>query len=79
MFNIDPILKCQLYPGTVFEAPLRGENVEWKIIGRTDKGVTAVPLVASFMTDGKFYTFNQFGYLMSVKKLIRFKEVVLGE
>lgn len=72
-FSCDPIIECQLNPGTTFKAPFQGETEVWKIIGRTDKEVIC-ELPGKCI---KYYSVNQFAYLMSVKRIFHFVEVVL--
>lgn len=78
-FICDPIIECNLNVGTVFSAPLQGKEVEWEIIERM-KGEYDV-IIARASVEGKEvirnYTVNQFGYLMSVKKIFHFVRVVL--
>ncbi len=36
MFQCDPIIECQLNPGTKFKGPLKGEDVIWEITSRIE-------------------------------------------
>ena len=75
-YRIDPIIKCNITEGTTFLGPLKGEMVEWRIDKVDVKYVYVSTHAHGRYSDNK-YTFNQFGYLMTVKKIFHFIEVKL--
>lgn len=74
MFNCEPIIECQLYPGTKYIALGKDGEVEWLITERDGNKFKAIS------QSGKIQqmSISQFWFLMRVKRFLYFKEAVIG-
>ena len=79
-YSCDPIIECNLNVGTIFSGPFEGEDREWEIIERMPGFEGRSDTLIVKLCGGEAvrnYTINQFGYLISVKRIFKFVKVII--